>query len=278
MAIPDKDKMMRPILEIVSERGVVDGLGFLEESLKKYFPEMSEDEWEKTLLTGKGYKQRTFYVRLRYAINELKSAGFMETPSRARYKILHPALVALESKAEINRNYLRAHSLEYNEYIESKSKGVSEKNAEQEISKEADKEISEEDAVLKKYRKTPPKECEEIFGRLAQVIFKPEHGVFPRGGPRDGGIDLEIHRYPMNIDRIFVQVKRYKEGNTVGPDAIKTFKTSIELEGGVGSRGIFVNASTFTSGAWDVLNKYTDITPIDGDRLASLLIEHRIDW
>ena len=278
MAIPDKDKMMRPILEIVSERGVVDGLGFLEESLKKYFPDMTEDEWENTRLKGKGYNQRQFYVRLRYAINELKSAGFMETPSRARYKILPIALDALKDDAEINRNYLRAHSPEYNEYIETRGRAVSAKGVAEYTLEEVEQDTSQEDAVLSKYRETHHTECEKIFGRLAEVMFKPEHGVIHRGGTGDKGIDLEIHRYPMNIDRIFVQVKRYKEGNTVGPDAIKTFKSSIELEGGMGSRGIFVNASTFTTGAWDALNRYPDITPIDGNHLASLLIEHRIDW
>ena len=278
MAIPDKDKMMRPILEIVSERGVVDGLGFLEESLKKYFPEMTEDEWENTKHTGKGYNQRQFYVRLRYAINELKSAGFMETPSRARYKILPRALVALESKAEINRNYLCEHSPEFNKQIKSKRRGVSAKDAEKGILEEVEKEISEEDAVLNKYRKTHPTECEIIFGRLAKVIFKPDYGVHHRGGTGDKGIDLEIHRYPMKIDRIFVQVKRYSEGNKVGPDAIKAFKSSIELEGGAGSKGIFVTASIFSPGAQETLDRYPTIKPINGTRLAELLIEHRIDW
>ena len=51
----------------------------------------------------------------------------------------------------------------------------------------------------------------------------PDMSAALRGGTGDGGIDGVIDQDPLGLDRIYVQAKRYADGNTVGAGAIRDF-------------------------------------------------------
>lgn len=95
------------------------------------------------------------------------------------------------------------------------------------------------------------------------------------GGSGDGGVDGVIDQDALGLDRIYVQAKRYADGNTVGRETIQAFVGALH---GVGaSRGVFITTSTFTSGA----RQYAENVPsriilIDSARLVSLMIKYRV--
>lgn len=95
------------------------------------------------------------------------------------------------------------------------------------------------------------------------------------GGSGDGGVDGVIDQDALGLDRIYVQAKRYADGNTVGRETIQAFVGALH---GVGAtRGVFITTSTFTSGA----KQYSENVPsriilIDSTRLVSLMIKYRV--
>jgi restriction system protein len=95
------------------------------------------------------------------------------------------------------------------------------------------------------------------------------------GGSGDGGVDGVIDQDALGLDRIYVQAKRYADGNNVGRETIQAFVGALH---GVGaSRGVFITTSTFTSGA----RQYAENVPsriilIDSDRLVTLMIKYRV--
>lgn len=95
------------------------------------------------------------------------------------------------------------------------------------------------------------------------------------GGTNDEGVDGLIDQDALGIDQVYVQAKRYKEGNNVGREAIQAFVGA--LHGFGASRGVFLTTSAFTGGAIEYANKVPSrIILIDGSRLVELMIAYRV--
>lgn len=95
------------------------------------------------------------------------------------------------------------------------------------------------------------------------------------GKSNDGGVDGVINEDQLGLDRIYLQAKRYAEGNTVGRQALQGFAGSLLGRGA--NKGVFVTTSSFTKGAVEyVENLPQRIVLIDGDELTSLMIKHGV--
>lgn len=95
------------------------------------------------------------------------------------------------------------------------------------------------------------------------------------GKANDGGVDGVINEDQLGLDRIYLQAKRYAEGNTVGRQALQGFAGSLLGRGA--NKGVFVTTSSFTKGAVEyVENLPQRIVLIDGDELTSLMIKHGV--
>lgn len=95
------------------------------------------------------------------------------------------------------------------------------------------------------------------------------------GGSGDGGVDGVIDQDALGLDQIYVQAKRYGEGNNVGREAIQAFIGA--LAGFGASRGVFITSSTFTQHAKDYAQSIpTRVILVDGNRLAELMIKYRV--
>jgi restriction system protein len=95
------------------------------------------------------------------------------------------------------------------------------------------------------------------------------------GKANDGGVDGVINEDQLGLDRIYLQAKRYAEGNTVGRQALQGFAGSLLGRGA--NKGVFVTTSSFTKGAIEyVENLPQRIVLIDGDELTSLMIKHSV--
>lgn len=131
--------------------------------------------------------------------------------------------------------------------------------------------------LIQRLRESDPEFFEEAVVKL--LLGMGYGGAEQRGrrigGSGDGGVDGVIDQDALGLDRIYVQAKRYADGNTVGRETIQAFVGALH---GVGaSRGVFITTSTFSSGA----RQYAENVPsriilIDSARLVSLMIKYRV--
>jgi restriction system protein len=88
-------------------------------------------------------------------------------------------------------------------------------------------------------------------------------------------VDGIIDQDHLGLDRIYVQAKRYAEGNTVGSGAIRDFFGSLDRY--KATKGLFVTASTFSPSARQTADQLSKrIVLIDGDQLTRLMIRHGV--
>ena len=95
------------------------------------------------------------------------------------------------------------------------------------------------------------------------------------GKSGDEGIDGVIKEDRLGLDLIYIQAKRWKNGNTVGRPDLQAFVGA--LDGRRASKGVFITTSTFTNEA----KTYADgasrrLILIDGPRLAELMIDYGV--
>ncbi|WP_309248113.1 restriction endonuclease [Rothia santali] len=90
----------------------------------------------------------------------------------------------------------------------------------------------------------------------------------------DGGIDGVIDQDVLGLNRVYVQAKRYQDGNTVGRPDLQAFVGALS---GKADSGVFFTTSRFSDGARVYAeNVPTRIILIDGKRLADLMIRYGV--
>lgn len=90
----------------------------------------------------------------------------------------------------------------------------------------------------------------------------------------DGGIDGVIDQDILGLNRVYIQAKRYTDGNTVGRPDLQAFVGALS---GKADRGVFITTSRFSEGAKVyAYNVPTRIILIDGERLATLMIRYGV--
>lgn len=95
------------------------------------------------------------------------------------------------------------------------------------------------------------------------------------GGSNDEGVDGLIDQDALGLDQVYIQAKRYREGNNVGRESIQAFVGA--LHGFGASRGVFLTTSAFTNGAVDYAQKVPSrVILIDSNRLVDLMIAYRV--
>jgi len=86
----------------------------------------------------------------------------------------------------------------------------------------------------------------------------------------DGGIDGVIDQDILGLNRVYIQAKRYADGNAVGRPDLQAFVGALS---GKADSGVFITTSRFSDGARTYAEHVpTRIILIDGKRLAALMI------
>jgi restriction system protein len=95
------------------------------------------------------------------------------------------------------------------------------------------------------------------------------------GQSGDDGVDGVIDQDPLGVDQVYVQGKRYAEGNNVGAGAIRDFYGALSLK--KAHKGIFVTTSAFSPQAIETARgRGSRIVLIDGAQLARLMIRYNV--
>jgi restriction system protein len=122
----------------------------------------------------------------------------------------------------------------------------------------------------------------EFFERLVvQLLIAMGYGGSTADAGRalgksgDGGVDGVIDQDALGLDRIYVQAKRYADGNNVGSGAIRDFFGSLDRF--KAAKGLFVTTSAFSPSARETAELLSKrIVLIDGRQLARLMIRYNV--
>jgi restriction system protein len=126
--------------------------------------------------------------------------------------------------------------------------------------------------LLDRIRRKPPAFFEHL---VIQLMSKLGYGdgskesMLHSGQTGDGGVDGRIKMDALGLDHVFLQAKRYDEGNTVSRDQVSSFAGSI-----AGAKGVFLTTSTFSRQAIDFIKKmHKNIVLVDGQGVGALMLQ-----
>lgn len=200
--------------------------------------------------------------RLGWAISNLLKAGWIERPVRANYRITDAGREWLSSHPEGISDFSSARMLFATFWPKSEAQKsilsvvhetlVEDIDPIEQIESGINRINSDVGhALLTRLRESHPNFFEQA---VVDLLLKMGYGGAEQrgkriGGSNDGGVDGVIDQDALGLDRIYVEAKRYADGNTVGREAIQAFVGALH---GVGaSRGVFITTSAFTSVARD---------------------------
>ena len=96
------------------------------------------------------------------------------------------------------------------------------------------------------------------------------------GGTGDGGVDGVIREDQLGLDRIYLQAKRYKPGNTVGGETVQAFVGALVGRGA--NKGVLITTSSFSKAALTAATQLGSLrlVLIDGDQLTNLMVRFNV--
>lgn len=285
--IPNYQQFMRPFLEKANEaNGNEVKLRDVINQLAEHF-NLSEEEKSETLPSG---RQSILDNRVGWARTYLTKAGLLEVTRRAHFIITPRGKEALLENVDINNEYLKR----FDEFIAFKQKSNDDTVVENESNILEQENVSTPDEILRAaYKKVNETLAQDILERtrkvtpdffedlLIELLIAMGYGGAGEGAAHalgktgDNGIDGVIDQDPLGVDQIYIQAKRYAQGNNVGAGDIRDFFGALNLK--KAQKGIFITTSEFTSSAKETAqNLGTRIVLINGTELAKLMLRYNI--
>ncbi|MCF1715378.1 restriction endonuclease [Flavihumibacter sp. RY-1] len=284
--IPDYQKLMLPVLkscanEEVSTSAVIDSLAIL---LK-----LTEEERDELLPSG---KQTTFANRVNWAKGYLKQAGLLKYTKRGSFIITEEGQKVLAKNPErIDNKFLeqfeafqvfrrRKSPMLGNEGIEKNTDIIQNQSTPDELLRSSHAAINDALAseLLSRIRNAKPILFEYLVVELLLAMGYGGASEVPGkllGKSGDDGVDGVIDQDALGVDQIYVQAKRYAEGNNVGASSIRDFCGALDMK--KTQKGIFFTTSAFSSSAEETAKAMgKKIVLIDGQKLARLMIRYNI--
>jgi restriction system protein len=277
---------MRPFLEVAlaANGNEVKLRDVINELADKF--NLTEEEKSETLPSG---KQSVLDNRVGWARTYLSKAGLLDVTRRAHFIITERGLKALKDEnAVIDNKYLK----QFDEFIafkEQKNESVSQLETIQtdadeitpdESLRAAYKQINDALAadILDRTRKVTPDFFEELLIELLLSMGYGGNGegaALALGKSGDNGIDGVIDQDPLGVDQIYIQAKRYAQGNNIGSGDIRDFFGALNLK--KAQKGIFITTSDFTPAAQQTAKDLgMRIVLINGKELAKLMLRYNI--
>jgi restriction system protein len=290
--IPNYQQFMRPFLEIAfeasgSEVKLRDVINLLADKFN-----LTEEERNQTIPSG---KQSVLDNRVGWARTYLTKAKLLKTVKRAHFVITERGIQALQdSNAVINNEYLK----QFDEFVAFKEQknevsDTQSVNTQETMHTSTTSEITPDEALLDAYKTINDALALELISRtrdatpaffedlLIELLLAMGYGGTGEGAAHalgksgDNGIDGVIDQDPLGVDQIYIQAKRYSEGNNVGSGDIRDFFGALNLK--KAQKGIFITTSEFTASAIQTAKDLgMRIVLINGKELAKLMLRYNI--
>ncbi len=288
MAVPDYQTLMLPLLRVAADADGETNVGATAERIAQEFKLSTEDV--AALLPSGG--QTVLMNRLHWAKAYMQRAELIESTRHGYFRVTQRGRELLAEGLHRIDNSILARFPEFVEWRQRNSTESRPVESQPEPASALD-EDSPEDQIAAGYRKIqsglaadlvdrirnlPPPFFERLIVDLLVAMGygggRAEAGR-ALGGSGDGGVDGVINEDALGLDVVYVQAKRYAEGNSVPASAVRDFVGS--LEGFRASKGVFVTTSTFPESALEFSQKVSKrVVLIDGKELARLMIKYKI--
>jgi len=286
--VPDFEQLRRPVLEKAAEgeRRISEVVEELAIEL-----ELSQEDREALLPSG---KQTRFANRVHWAKSYLKQAGMVKNTRWGHFEITDRGREFLDNHTGmITREHLR----QYEDFLDFETR-TNEADEDKKVSDMAEIEIEESSStpdeimrnayekinnalayeLLEKVRDSSPLFFERL---IVELLLAMNYGGSAQeagrnlGQSSDGGVDGVIDQDPLGVDQIYIQAKRYKEGNNIGSGDIRDFFGALNIKRA--TKGIFVTTSDFTQAAKQTAAALgSRIVLINGKRFARLMVKYNI--
>jgi restriction system protein len=280
MAIPDYQSLMLPLLKYAA-RGET-RVPEVAIKLADEF-ELSPEERDELLPSG---RQQVLNNRIHWAKFYMAKAGLIDQPQRGRFIASERGRDLARNPATINVETLLAYPAFREFYRGSGSYTQKQPSAQASASSAAVTDRTPEEQIEAAHLAVQSALREELLQRIMQnspsffeqviveLLVAMGYGGSLRnaasqlGRSGDGGVDGVINEDRLSLDRVYVQAKRYAQGNSVGRGS---------LVGLGATKGVFVTTSSFSHQALEFVRHLAQrVILIDGQRLADLMIEHNV--
>lgn len=223
--------------------------------------------------------------RVGWAKFYLDKAGLLKVPSRGNYALTERGLQLLDA----NPQHLTTEDLikipAFKDFITNH--------------KEAEKSLTSYPQSKDMQAKTPEETIDEnyrfivhnLVDEVLDLVFQKDSDFFERlvmdllvqmgygdgkvtRRSRDGGIDGIIDEDKLGLAKIYIQAKRWQQGNNVGRSEIESFVGAVDRQRG--NKGVFITTSDFTKEAYEHTSTHVNLVKINGRKLAELMIQYNI--
>lgn len=293
MAIPGFQSYMLPLLELASD-GEVHTSQEAYDAMAERFG-ISDEERQQLLPSG---GQPLFNNRVAWALTYLRQAGLVESPKRGRFRLTDEGRHLLAREPEkITIKTLEEYPafLEFKHRTSSRSKPKREKGKPEHWPQQGNSQEAEadtpEDALVRAWQAMGANLEAELLDQVKassptffeRVVLDLIVGMGYGGNradagrsvqrSKDEGIDGVINEDRLGLEVIYLQAKRWE--GVVGRPDIQKFAGA--LQGKRARKGVFLTTSSFSREAEDYADSIDSrIVLIDGERLASLMVEHDV--
>lgn len=287
MAVPDYQSLMLPVLRVAATGEIR-----ISDAVDKLATQLGLTPEERAELLPSG-KQTMFGNRLHWAKTYLGKAALLESTRRGHFKITPRGQEVIASNpARIDNKFLdtfeefrafKERSVQTTSGLAKALDGpaqVSQTDTPDEIMRVAHRQIDASLAqeLLDRIRAAPPDFFERlIVNLLLSMGFGGSAADAGRaiGRSGDDGVDGVVDQDALGLDRVYIQAKRYGEGNNIGAGAIRDFFGSLDRH--KATKGLFVTTSLFSSSARETAEFLSKrIVLIDGEQLTKLMIRHNV--
>lgn len=281
MSIPDYQSFMHPLLSTIKDGKEYDLKTVKTKLIEKY--NLTEDDLREKIPSQRAF---LFDNRLGWANTYLKKAGLISSNKRGYLQITE------EGKEFLNKhaNKITVSDLKkIKQFLEFHKNKATIKDEDDEITDKSDKSPEEIidsahliitknliEELLNTIKKCSPQYFEKM---VLDVLIKMGYGGSRQeagkaiGKSGDGGIDGIINEDKLGLDTIYIQAKKWE--NTVPIKEIRDFAGSLLSK--KAKKGVFITTSEYPNSAYEFVNSIDPkIILIDGNKLASLMIEHNV--
>lgn len=290
MAVPSFEDLMLPLLTVYG-----DGQPHLARDVRGRLADdltLSDDDRAELLPSG---RTRRFDNRIAWVLTHLSHAQLLESVGRATYKITPRGQKLLDDAPERLTIRILGQFPEYRTFRARRQSGDENGKAHPNshvvtMDLDAENETPEEsiEAVYRQVRQVLADELVERVKQCSPQFFEQlvvdllvamgyggslQDAGRAVGQSGDGGVDGEIKEDRLGLDKVYIQAKRWE--GVVGRPVVQAFVGS--LEGKRARKGVLITTSTFSREAQEYIGHIEKrIVLIDGDELASLMIEHNV--
>jgi restriction system protein len=286
MPVPDYQSLMVHVLSASA-----DGEARIGDVVERLADQLGLTPEERAELLPSG-KQTLFANRVHWAKTYLSKAGLIELTRRGYFRTTDRGRQVLSSHPQRIDNTFLNQFAEFRAFKEKSAQGSGHEQSQaqevfeqshetpDEVMRTAHKQIEAALAqeLLDRIHAAPPPFFERL---IVSLLLRMGYGgsateagrALGRSG--DDGVDGVIDQDALGLDRVYIQAKRYAEGNNIAAGAIRDFFGSLDRH--KATKGLFVTTSAFSPSARETSEFLSKrIVLIDGQQLAKLMIRYDV--